>query len=448
MAGKTCHFEIEQSLRKLVPLNSEKTELVETHITTVVNFVSSGEDNTTGILDTLKTLKTVPDLLKHHNIPQAVAVFLNIGHTILPIVRAITTSTKAVFWIAAKILGDDKSSDITKVVQESVEKILKDYKDRKLQEDSEGTINEFKTYLSLFKSALNSSTDTMKEHEIGLFAAKPVYIGVHLIGKLKHIISNSSESQNARGVENINNYIELYTTLAMMRYFVLLMLVMFLRATRNSDQSASCIQDLANDEREELKCFLKFLTVPKRSQALFFSYFDISKCSVTKIFMDFHGLELQRLDYLTSGVYTLSPEEWPGCFMAMSNIPLHWLVSRKNRVDGRCKFEFEAVSGGHNIFHLRSSFPIDQYVYMTVFLKFCRIWDGHPGVQGEWKVVRFEDEKYMLSPRKWPHLFMCMRNNPTGSICGEEGNPSAKGIWVINDFRSCASTPFRELDNL
>lgn len=432
MAVSKLDFDFSKTLSDIVSNGSRDTKGMESRIAEIARFVSSDKEKTS-IIETVKTISTIPDLLKHHKITQVVEVFLNIGSKLSPIVTAIGTAGRALCWISAIILGEKSCNDVTTIVEQSLNKVLNEYKDRQIQEESEGTKRSFKFSLDLLRLAISHLDGGLNENEISLISNSALDKGIELIGKLESIIKRLSVSEDVREVENASDYVELYVTLAMMRYVVLLMLFIILRTCPSTINFGNFIEKIAHEDIERVKQFLSFLTAPKRSQALFFSFLDISKCSVTKKFLRYYNLKFQNIDYLTKGVFTLTPEKWPEHCMCMSKVPLKWLGSDKDISNDQCYFEFESLENANNTFRIRSAKWRNTHVLMTVFVKFCRGMNGNPDKQGEWKIIKFEDGTFALSPKKWPQFFMHMKNNPSGSVCGKEGNPTDQGIWVIND---------------
>ena len=54
------------------------------------------------------------------------------------------------------------------------------------------------------------------------------------------------------------------------------------------------------------------------------------------------------------------------------------------------------------------------------------------GYEGQWKIIKFKDNRFMLSPRKWPNSFIYMDSSAQGLVKGWNGDPGTQGHWLIS----------------
>lgn len=327
-------------------------------------------------------------------------------------------------FIINNVLNDEDTR-----ITENCLKAIRICDDRILKERAAGVCKE----MAASSKLLNIDPETLNGTEATVYVNKIAYECLQFIGELESKIRALSVSENSKEVKNVSMYVETYSAVILLRIFHLSKLLVILRAVRGCDILAKNVKEIRTDNLNVTKKCLEFLSAPKQSNAFFLFSFDISKCPSTKMCFKLLDLNFPDLSKLTSAAVTLSPDEWQGVFMSMSWIPLHWLVSSRNAREKKCKFMFEAVPGFSDTFRIRSCLLKTRYVVMTVFFKFCRCWEGDTtDDQGEWKVVKFADGKFMLSPRKWPYSFLHMKDMATGSVSGKNGKLSRQNVWIIN----------------
>lgn len=338
----------------------------------------------------------------------------------------------AVFGLVGQILGAvGGGTDMGSIVKREIEKALDNYDDSELRAEAEGTMRVYRlsqAYLNYIEGEAN-----ITEHEVATLAANiPVYSGINFLGTLAAKIHENTESSDPTQVQRAAEYLQLYVILSVMRTTVLWEMYYVVRGAGHSNWTAAAINRAVEAEQDHDKSFLEFLEEPEYSQAVFFAFFNPSDYPVTMKFMAKNGLAYQRLEFLNNGKHFLRPEKWTDWYLKMGG-DVCGIMKGTEDLNSQSEFYFDTISAENNLFHIRNCRWPDWYVRMTNDVDGnCRGWDEEPGPNGEWKVVKFKDGKYLISPIRWPNWFIYMKNDIWGHIRGSKGDPGVQGHWLID----------------
>ncbi|CAC5398140.1 unnamed protein product [Mytilus coruscus] len=203
------------------------------------------------------------------------------------------------------------------------------------------------------------------------------------------------------------------------------------KQTGHSESTANSIQNVIQNMKANDKEFLLFLTNPTYHQAIFFAHLKPSELPEVSKYLDKCQLAFQNLAFLGDKSLTPRTQKWPTWYAYMRNDNYGSLTGTTN-LNNQGYFFFDKISSVDNTFYLRSVEWPEWYVYMRSGSE-GRLngWKGNPGSSGQWKVIRFSDGYYMLSPEKWLDWFVYMKNNAAGTVRGWKGDPGEQGHWTI-----------------
>ncbi|CAC5409415.1 unnamed protein product [Mytilus coruscus] len=210
-------------------------------------------------------------------------------------------------------------------------------------------------------------------------------------------------------------------------------------------RSAYCIRYYSNDETctvdkhhmmltklrdiEETQAnFLKQFAQPTKDTVAFFALFYPSEYDCITDYMKVKGIYLQDLyDVLNNKKFAIRPQKWLQHRAVMSYTPTGTIWSAKNP-DDKCSmlFEFKSLSKVDNTFLIRSVKWPSWYMYMKENTA-LRGQKKKIGPKREWKIVRLDNEKYMICTRKWPSKFIYMSGGPLGKVIAAYGDPGTRG---------------------
>lgn len=216
------------------------------------------------------------------------------------------------------------------------------------------------------------------------------------------------------------------------KFINLYMDVQFLR-------SAYCIRYYSHSEHhmmlkklrdiEETQAnFLKQFAQPTKYTVAFFALFHPSEYGCITDYMKVKGIDLQDLyDVLNNKKFAIRPQKWLQHRAVMSNTRSGTIWSTKIPKE-KCNmlFEFKSLSKVDNIFLIRSVKWPSWYMYMNE-RSALRGENEKTGPKREWKIVRLDNEKYMMCTRKWPSKFIYMDDGPLGKVIAAYGDPGTSG---------------------
>lgn len=214
-------------------------------------------------------------------------------------------------------------------------------------------------------------------------------------------------------------------------------------------RSAYCIRYFSDGERctvdkhhmmltklsyieETQASFLKQFVQPTIETVAFFALFNPSECDCFTDYMKVKGIYLQDLYYvLNNNKFEIRPQKWPHHLAVMSSTPTGEIWSAKNPENKFIRlFEFKSLSKFDNIFLIRSVQWPSWYMYM----KEDGTLRGHnqkTDPNREWKIVRLDNNKYMMCTRKWPSKFIYMADGPLGKFVADYGDPGTGGYMDL-----------------
>lgn len=335
--------------------------------------------------------------------------------------------------------GDD---DVGSIVKREIEKALNNYDDSELRAEAEGTLRVYR----LSQAYLNSveEGEPMNEHEVATLAANvPIYSGVKFLGILSSKIQQYTQSTEQTQVLRAAEYLELYVTLAVVRSALMWEMYSVVREAPNSDWTASAIKRVAEVEQDHDKDFLQFLTNPVYTKAIFFACFNPSDWPTTMKYMTKNSLIYQRLDFLASGKHFLRPETRDR-YMTMDG----GRILGTKTLDDQCLFYFDTISADDNVFYIRSVKWPSKYVIIKSGFFTNMGSSSEPGDNGKWKVIMFDDGKYLLSNIGQDNAFIYMRTGMMYSMASSEEDPGTDGHWVITEINSTMTAVWEKLHSL
>lgn len=284
------------------------------------------------------------------------------------------------------------------------------------------------SYLQAFENG-----KPMTPHEVATLASNvPVYRGVKFLGKLASKIKSNADRNERTQVLRAADYLQLYAGLAAIRSAIFWEMYSLLRASFHSSRVADGIKRAAESEERQDKEFVKFLEKPEYKRAIFFAYFNPSQWPVTMKFMAKYGLGYQKLNFLSHGEHYLRPQKWTNWYMMMGGGAAGFMKGSRS-LNSQSKFYFDTISSDDNTFFIRNVRWSTWYVIMNSDVNgICRGWGSKPGKNGQWKVIKFSDGRYMLSPLSSLDRFIYMKNDAWGNIWSHSGDPGIQGHWLIN----------------
>lgn len=331
--------------------------------------------------------------------------------------------------IGSQYLTTPSSDNLASTVEQQIQKVLRNSVDQKIEQEAESTISKFR--ISQAFICANKQDHHVNDHEVAAIASfVPIYEGVAMLHTLKREIKNLSVSKMLEDVKRAMRYLELFSVLQAFRLYLLMQTFTLIKGNLNSKFTANALFRVIENEMKTVRDSLKFLSAPSYEHLLFCVNFNLSEWPNTQEFLEGTYTPYQLHDYLESGIYTLRTEKWQSHVMTMSSSFLGWCeASKTSKATDQSKFKFEAVSLADSTFRIRSCKWPSFYVVMSYFLSYCR-GSKAKDPQGEWKIVRFEDNKYMICLARWPDKFMHMRFTSSGSIDGKR-NPHRAGRWIL-----------------
>ena len=364
-----------------------------------------------------------------------------------PIISTVFSLIGTIFGAIAG--GGGESEDVGTVVKKEIEKALNKYDDSELKAEAEGAMRVFRNshaYLNVMEG--DSSVD---ENAIQALSCNvPVYQGIGFLGMLSQKMETNSKSNDQDQVKRAMEYLQLYITLAIMRSSILWEMYALVKSAPGNNFTADAIRRVIVEEEKHDKSFLNFMQGPDYPQALYFALFNASEWPTTMAFIEKKGLiyQYQHHGHLANTIHPLRPEKWTNKYMVMMN-DASGTMGGTETLNAQSQFYFDPISNENNVFYLKSNEWPTWYVYMKDDKDgYCSGWNGKPGLDGEWKVIRFKDGKYMLSPKKWPNMFIYMDNDYYGHIRGSKGDPGIQGHWLIDsDSDSWTSQPKTNSDD-
>ena len=437
-------LETEGSIRSSVSASLQK---IKTSMTSAGKNVDSRVDEISNYLDSdggssaAETLSTsIEDVagaitsLTSDDPVQIVSGTLDMITAVSPLMPVGGQIISTVFTLVGSIFGAIAGAggeDVGSVVAREIEKALLKFDDSELKAEAAGTERVYKTSHAFL--ATKEGDAPIQSHEIAVLANYvPVYDGVKFLGKLANKVEQYKTAKDPTQVQRAIEYMQLYVILAVMRTSILWKLYALIKATGNSDFTASAIQNVINAEDQHDKTFLwDVLVNPDYTQAIFFAYFNPSQLPQTHSFIKKKGIPYQRHDYLAHGFQYFRPQQWATYYMYMKGNSIGNMAGTRT-LDDQGRFKLIAKSYIDNSYYIQSKEWPTWYVIMNGdskgYLKGTNVLPGH---EGQWKIVQFKDGNYMLSTRKWPNWFIYMDATSHGWIRGMEGDPGIQGHWFI-----------------
>lgn len=393
-----------------------------------VNTLYSGIQSIAGAVSSLGyTSDSVKIVSATLDVISAVTTFMQIKS---PVTSTLFSLIEPIFGAIA--VGWDATEDIGNFVQREIEKTLHKYDDSQLRAEASGTMRAYA--ISHAYLAAREGDSPIEEHEIAALPANvSIYQGISFLGMLAQKVKENSKSSNPDQVKQAMEYLQLYITLAVLRSSILWQMYAIAKSSQRSDFTTAAIYRIILADDKHDKNFLSFLQKPDYQQAVFFAYFNPSEWPTTMTFMEKKNItyQYQQHDHLAHNILSLKLEKIPRKFMVMGD-GVNGNMHVRETNDARSRFYFDPISKENNVFRLRSEKWPSWYMYMTDDKDgFCRGYGGMKGPVGEWKLTRFKDGKYMLSPHKWLNWFIYMDDDYYGHIRGYKGDPGIQGHWVI-----------------
>lgn len=157
-----------------------------------------------------------------------------------------------------------------------------------------------------------------------------------------------------------------------------------------------------------------------------------------KIRLPSFGQDQLNLRHYTRRTHYIRSIKWPGWRLEISSIYRGPLRATKSTTSDGCKFKFELVKHREldNLFYIKSKKWQDYYVYLSK-CGMCLSMQGQPGPEGQWKIVKLEDDdstpKYILSTLKWPCHFIFMDFMGIVKTTKNLNKIKDQGVWEILD---------------
>ena len=423
-----------RSLKRITTSLGSAGKNVQAKVGQIRNYLASNgsNDQVAAVGSAIETIGGAVSSITSDNTMEIVSGSLTVISAVSSLIPVVGPIVSVMFSLIGTIFGAIAGGKGEgSVVKKEIERALNNYDDSQLRAEAAGTIRVYRVSHAYLAS--KGGVAPINEHEITAISANvPVYTGIKFLGMLAQKVKEKSQSTDREQVQQAMQYLQLYVTLAVMRSSLLWELYALLKAAPDSDRTADAVKRVAIAEEDHDRNFMGFLLEPEYSQAIFSAYFNPSEWPQTNVFMKKKGLAYTLEHLYDKGRY-LSPEKWTNWYMYMMNNTEGWMGGTTT-LDAQSRFYFRStLLREDNVFYIKSEKWPSWYVYMTDGRDgYCRGWEGLPGPAGEWKVIRFKDGKYMLSPWKWPNWFIFMLNEGAGRIRGWCGDPGIQGHWIIS----------------
>ncbi|XP_063436108.1 toxin CrTX-A-like [Mytilus trossulus] len=303
--------------------------------------------------------------------------------------------------------------------------------DSNIQEDFAGIIRQFETSEAYLEGLENHLDNNFNRHfDSNMMDGININEGTTFIGKLQKRIEEEMQKNDHESVPSLIELIKLYICITFLRSTIVLRMRCIAHAA--DSHIASGLNNVINKEEEADRKFLKSFEQPTYNTATFFACFNPSENDLIVSYVKSKGVIFQSLkDELHGKHYSLRAVRWPKYWAVMSSNPWGTIWKTKSPSDRESLyFEFESISEADNYFLIKSVKRYFWYVYM----KHAASLRGSPeltGPQREWKIIKFEDGRYMMCTRKWPGKFTYMKDALLGELVAAYGDPGDSGHWIL-----------------
>lgn len=300
--------------------------------------------------------------------------------------------------------------------QEKTYSELQSYQDSEIRSDGFGFEKAFFTTIAYLKeinerssaSVINSLEDKISANDFTRFLGK-------LQAKTEELMLKSDVTSASRAAP----YINLYFKLAILRVLVLMQVYCIKRRSGYDQTSTNGVYAMVTESYKSDLEMLRNITEARIEKAVFLTLFHPTENDAFVQFLRIFDTKIpcigQDKDFY-SHTHTIHSVKSPKVLFEMSAWFSRGIGARKNYTDA-CRFKFEPIRirSFDNIFYLKSAHWSKYYVYMCKNGT-CQSTTDTPGSEGEWKVVRLENDeqlprpRYLLSTIKWPGRFVYMES--------------------------------------
>lgn len=346
---------------------------------------------------------------------QKVSVALNVASMITPYMQIV--QFPGILCVMSKVfhkLGDVIKSRTKPNEKDAIYSELQRYQDSELRSTAIGFqkalffnnayLNEIG--MDAAESVINSLEDKISVNEI-----------VGFLGKLHAKTQELMQTPNLTSAYRASTYVNLYFRIAILRTLILWQ-VFCIKQRCGYDKSSTkgvfaMISECQNSDLE----MLSNVTEANIKNVFFLAIFHPTEHESFVHFLRMHGYFIPCIGQdrrFYSQVYVIRSSTSSDVILEMSSWYGGRILGTKAKTN-TCEFKFEPVEerGMDNIFHLRSTYWSDHYVYMYKDGN-CYSVKDKPDLEGQWKVVKLENEdgqsRFILSTLKWPGRFLYIEN--------------------------------------
>lgn len=420
------------SLSKIAARLNEFGKDAQARVTKITDFLNSTHEG--GLVDIVSHSVEIMGVAVDEVTSSDVNTILNgalaltsVLPTLIPVYGSVISS---VFGVAGMIIGVIGGSlDIGSIVRKEIETALNNYDDSELRAEALGTVRVYMISQAFLNQAENESK--INEHEVAVLSSTvPVTSGIKFLGVLNSkIIENAMKSDKIQAFRAVE-YTRLYVSLSVMKYAIFWEMFSVIREAANNEWTAAAIKRVIDAEKKLDSMALQFISKPVYSKARFFTYLTPSRLPLVKLFMSKIGLSFQRLDELTVGKFHLQAKKYLTWYLLMTRDGLY----ATELPPDKATFYFGANTEKdkeNNMFFIASA--ASKYSFVVAHDSVCD--QTTLPLNGKWKLIKFEDDSYLISPAQWPDKFLSLsiRRTSTYFINVYLANdiPGPEGRWII-----------------
>lgn len=258
----------------------------------------------------------------------------------------------------------------------------------------------------------------------GLVSHVDIHIGIDEIGKLKCSIKRQmigKKDNLEKCLENIQLLLRVY----IVRHALLLRLIACLKLKDYSRSTRCVLESLIEQEKEDAKKFLKFLSTPSKKHVGVIALFNPSEHKELATFLEEMGLPSRpKLDKLLhKKVFVIRKIENSTISIARSFSLFHTIFGMTTSDHNvRNQFKFTNVKDSFDLFYIQSP-DENEYLYMTEN-KGCMYAKKLPDPEStaQWKIIEVYKENtktntFVFCTKKWPSKFLHLDSSYWETTC-------------------------------
>ncbi|VDI15431.1 Hypothetical predicted protein, partial [Mytilus galloprovincialis] len=305
--------------------------------------------------------------------------------------------------------------------------------DSQIREDHAGILKQFESSEDYLEGLENHLDRTRDQHvDTTMIDWINLNDGSTFLAKVQITIGELMQTNDIKKVPRLVELIKLYVSITFLKSTIMLRVCCIAQTMDSKSLIVSGIKNVINKEQQSDRKFFKCFEQPTYNRAVFFACFNPSENDLIVSFAKSRGVQFQSLrDELDGKHFALRPQKWPMYWAIMSCNPWGTIWSTQSPYDRKSLyFDFQSVSEKDNYFLVKSFQWKTWYMFMKDTAS-LRGKEGKPGADGEWKIIKFEDGRYMMCTREWPGKFAYMKDAMLGEVVAGYGDRGKAGHWIF-----------------